>query len=137
MSQTDLNQPVHLHNLMYLLSTYRHFASLAIQNLQADLNLPWVHILEGIFSDVAAQIFCIPYLPVWGWMGRDVCTQKEFSSSIRNKNVNMKQGLEDPNPYLHSWILWKHPAKLSVLGIIRKEQNRHTNILPINYKRII
>ena len=55
------NQPVHLHCLMFCHCPHKHFASLAIKNVpsedsdqtvQADLNLDWVHMSEGIFSDI-------------------------------------------------------------------------------------
>ena len=34
-----------------------NYASLAFQNVQADMNLRWAHLSNGTFSDVAAQIF--------------------------------------------------------------------------------
>ena len=64
----DSNEPVHLHSLISLFCQHEETAFLAVQNAPsedsdeiarecvADLNLLWVHMCRGTFSDVAAEM---------------------------------------------------------------------------------
>ena len=51
---------MHLHSLISLFFTQRNLAFLAVQNvpmnMQSDLNLCWMHMLEGMFSGIVAQM---------------------------------------------------------------------------------